>query len=257
MEGNRVLNVRQQEILDYINVNGNASIRDFIGIYEVSEATIRRDFDELAKSGFIDRIHGGAVRANSTAFVPVHSEKMGRRLGEKKRIAAYAASLVQNGESIFLDSGTTANSIAMELANHKDLVIITNNLDIVRTVQFDPSVSLIVTGGVRNDQYSALVGTIAEQVISSFHVDKAFMGCDAIDPENGVYNANFPAVGVKRCIANCGKKIILAADSSKFYVKALAKVCDLKEIDVIITDTGLDEKTHQTIRKQVPNTICV
>ncbi len=257
MEGNRVLNVRQQEILDYINGNGSATIRDFLGIYDVSEATIRRDFDELSKLGLIDRIHGGAMRVNSTALVHFHTEKMTLRLNEKKQIAAYAASLVKNGESLFLDSGTTATFIAMELTNHKDLIIITNNLDIVRSVQFDPTVSLIVTGGVRNDQYSALVGNIAENLISSFHVDKAFMGCDAIDVESGVYNANFPAVGVKQCIVNCGKKTILVADSSKFYVKALAKVCSLQAIDMIITDKGLDEKTTQTIRKHVPNTICV
>ena len=257
MEVNRVLNARQQEILDYINVNGSANIRDFIGMYDVSEATIRRDFDELAKIGHIDRVHGGAVRVKSTASVHFHSEKKSLMLSEKKRIAAYAASLVNNGESLFLDSGTTATFIAMELVNHKDLVIITNNLDIVRSVQFDPSVSLIVTGGVRNDQYSALVGNIAEQMISSFHVDKAFMGCDAVDSDNGVYNANYPAVGVKQCITRCGKKIILVADSSKFYVKALAKVCDLEAIDMIVTDKALDEKTHQAIRKRVPNTVCV
>ena len=257
MEVNRVLNVRQQEILDCINANGNANIRDFVGIYDVSEATIRRDFDELSKLGLIDRIHGGAVRVNSTTHERYHSEKMSLMLNEKKRIAAYAASLVKNGESLFLDSGTTANFIALELANHKDLVIVTNNLDIVRSVPFDPSVTLIVTGGIRKDQYSALVGNIAEQIIDSFHVDKAFMGCDAIDSESGVYNSNFPAVGIKKCITRCGKQTILIADSSKFYIKALAKVCGLEAIDMIITDTGLDEKTAQAVKKHVPNTICV
>lgn len=257
MEGNRALNARQQEILDYINANGNANIREFIGVHDVSEATIRRDFDELSKLGLIDRVHGGAVRVNSTTFERFHSEKMSLMLGEKMRIAAYAASLVKNGDSVFLDSGTTAYFIARELSHHKDLVIITNSLDIVQSVQFDPTVSLIVTGGVRREQYNALVGSIAEQIISSFCVDKAFMGCDAIDPESGVYNTNFLAVGVKQCITRCGKKTILVADSSKFYVKALAKVCDLQHIDMIITDNGLDDKTVQAVRKCVPNTICV
>ena len=257
MEPSHVLNARQQKILDAIDTSGSADIRDFSGMYPVSEATIRRDFDALARLGLVDRVHGGAVRVRSTALEHHHSEKMTLMLREKKRIAAYAASLVKNGESLFLDSGTTANFIAQELTGHKNLVIVTNNLDIVRSVSFDPSVSLIVTGGVLRDQYSALVGDITEQVIHSFHVDKAFMGCDAVDPEGGVYNSNYAAVGVKKCIAHCGKMTILAADSSKFCANALAKICDLQALDMIITDRGLEEKTVRILKKHVPNTICV
>lgn len=257
MEGNRPLNARQQAILAYINENGSAQIRDFGQSHGVSEATIRRDFDELARLSLVERVHGGAVRVNSTAFERVHSEKMDLMREEKLRIAAHAASMIENGDSIFLDSGTTTYFIARELAHHKDLIILTNNLDISQSVQFDPSVSLIVTGGIRRDQYSVLIGSIAEQCIQSFCVDKAFVGCDAIDPENGLYNTNFQEVGVKRCIVRCGKKTIMVTDSSKFYRKAFAKVCEFGEIDMIITDKELKENTYQSIKKRVPNTVCV
>lgn len=249
MEGNHTLNARQQKILDYINVNGSAQIRDLAQVHAVSEATIRRDFDELAQFGLIDRTHGGAVRSNSTTFERVHSEKMTLMHEEKKRVAAYAASLVKNGDSIFLDSGTTTYFIARELCYHKNLTIVTNNIDIAQSVHFDPTVSLIVTGGIRREQYSVLIGSIAEQVIRSFCVDKAFMGCDAIDAAGGIYNTNFMEIGVKQCVARCGKTTILVTDSSKFYIKALAKVCGLEEIDMIVTDSGLDEKTVQAVQK--------
>ena len=257
MDGNRSLNARQQKLLEYINENGSAQIRDFSGTHGVSEATIRRDFDELTRLGLIERVHGGAVRINGTSFERAHSEKMNLMMSEKLRIAEYAASIVENGDSIFLDSGTTTYFIARELSRHKDLTIITNNLDIAQSVYFDPSVSLIVTGGLRRDQYSVLIGSITEQVIQSFCVDKAFIGCDAIDPKNGLYNTNFQEVSVKLCITHCGKKTILVTDSSKFHTKALAKVCDLDEIDMIITDSGLKVSVFQAVKKRVPNTVCV
>lgn len=257
MEGNGPLNARQHRILDYINRNGSAQIKELNTVHEVSEATIRRDFDDMARMGLIERVHGGAVRVNSTTFERAHSEKMTLMLSEKMRIAAYAASLVENGDSIFLDSGTTTYFIARELYQHQDLTIVTNNLDIAQSVQFDPTTSLIVTGGMRREQYSVLIGSLAEQSIRDFCVDKAFMGCDAIDPAAGVYNTNFLEVGVKRRIVKCGKKTILVTDSSKFYRKALAKVCDLDEIDMIVTDDGLDDEIAQEIRKSIPDTICV
>ena len=257
MEGNGPLNARQHKILEFINRNGSAQIKDLNAMHEVSEATIRRDFDDLARMGLIERVHGGAMRVNSTAFERVHSEKMTMMPAEKMRIAARAASLVENGESLFLDSGTTTYFIARELYAHQDLTIVTNNLDIAQSVQFDPTTSLIVTGGMRREQYSVLIGSLAEQAIRDFCVDKAFMGCDAIDPVNGVYNTNFLEVGVKQRIVRCGKKTILVTDSSKFYRKALAKVCDLDEIDMIVTDDGLDDEIAQEIRKSIPDTICV
>ena len=165
MDGNRSLNARQQKLLEYINENGSAQIRDFSGTHGVSEATIRRDFDELTRLGLIERVHGGAVRINGTSFERAHSEKMNLMMSEKMRIAEYAASIVENGDSIFLDSGTTTYFIARELSRHKDLTIITNNLDIAQSVYFDPSVSLIVTGGLRRDQYSVLIGRAGHSVL--------------------------------------------------------------------------------------------
>ncbi|MEG2258574.1 MAG: DeoR/GlpR family DNA-binding transcription regulator, partial [Oscillospiraceae bacterium] len=124
------LNVRQQDIMKQVNKEGNVLIKDMAVECKVSEATIRRDLDELTASGLIERIHGGAVRLSSTTFERYHSEKMKTMLNEKRKIASYAASLVENGDSIFLDSGTTTFFLAHELANHSDLTVITNNIDI-------------------------------------------------------------------------------------------------------------------------------
>ena len=257
MENNRPISTRQQQILQYINDNGGAQIRDFIGMLEVSEATIRRDIDELAGLGLVARVHGGAVSVKSTTFERVHSEKLTLMHSEKLRIAKQAASIVKDGNSIFLDSGTTAYFIACELSYRKDLTIITNNLDIAHSVRFDPSVLVIVTGGILREEYGVMMGHIAEEIIGSFCVDIAFMGCDAIDATKGVYNTNVMEVGVKQQIAHCGKKTILVTDSSKFHVKALEKVCALRDLDMIITDSRLDRTLFQQIDKSGLEIVCV
>ncbi|MHC1772333.1 MAG: DeoR/GlpR family DNA-binding transcription regulator [Flexilinea sp.] len=257
MENIRALNTRQQAILEFINNNGNAVIKDLSLLHNVSEATVRRDLDELAAGGNIDRIRGGATKSNSTTFERYHREKMKSMLDEKRRIAAFAASLVNNGDSIFLDSGTTTFFIARNLALRTDLTIITNNLDIAYSVQFNSTTSLIVTGGLRRDNYSVLIGSVAENTIKDVYVDITFMGCDAVNPVEGIFNSNFLEVGVKQLISGCGKKTILVTDHSKFRHKALARICGLDKIDMIITDNGIDEKTLGMITKIVPNTVCV
>ena len=173
---NHAPNARQQKILDHVNAQGSVQIREFAEVVQVSEATVRRDLDELARMGLVSRVHGGAVRVTSTSFERANSEKMGLNLNEKLQIAAYAASLVENGDSVFLDSGTTTYFIARELTHHKNLTILTNNLDIAQSLHFDPTVSVIVTGGLLREQYSVLIGNIAEQIISSFRNHTAGIG---------------------------------------------------------------------------------
>lgn len=257
MTNSSTLNARQQEIMKQVNKVGSISIKDAAVECRVSEATIRRDLDELTVSGLIERVHGGAMRLSSTTFERYHSEKMKTMLNEKRKIASYAASLVENGDSIFLDSGTTTFFLAHELVNHSDLTVITNNLDIAYSAQFNSTSTLIVTGGMRRDNYSVLIGDVAENTIKSFKVDKVFMGCDAISPKDGIYNSNFLEIGVKKQIVLCGKKVILVTDSSKFHRQALAKVCNLSDVDMIITDDDLEENTVEEIKKIVPNTVCV
>ena len=252
-----VLTARQQIILDHVNQFGSAQIKDLAVSLGVSEATVRRDFDEMAGAGLVERVHGGIVKARGTALEQYHSEKMQYMLKEKQRIAQKAASMVSNGDSIFLDSGTTTYFIAQSLANHTDLTIVTNNLEIACSCRFHPTTSLLVTGGLRRDNFSVLIGDAAENMIKSIYVDVAFMGCDAISLDNGVYNYNILELGVKKLIVNCGKRLVLVTDSSKFHKKALAKVCDLHELDAIITDDGLEPETYEALKKIVVHTYCV
>ncbi len=242
---------RQQAILSYILEQGSGQIRDLSGLFGVSEATVRRDLDALADNRHIERIHGGGMRINSTTFERQQDEKMKLMLAEKQRIAHRAASLVQSGDSLFLDTGTTTYFVALALAQLTDLTIVTNNLDIAYCVRFHSSTSLIVTGGLRRDNYAALIGHTAEKALDDYYVDHVFFACDAIDAVDGVSNSNHQEVGIKQRIIRCGKQVILITDHTKFSCKALAKICPLSDIDIIITDDGLEPAIAKKIQRKV------
>ncbi len=247
---NIILNERQKAILKAINENDFASIRELSETHEVSEATIRRDIDTLADVGLVGRVHGGAVKLASSSFERFHCEKMKIMTEEKQRIAKAAAMCVLDGDSIFLDSGSTTLFIANELVNKKNLTVVTDNLDIAYSIKFDTSSSVILTGGLCRRDYSAVVGSLAEDIIRNLKVDIAFVACDSVDSRAGVYNVNYLEIGVKKEIDKCIKKTILVTDHTKFNSHALAHICDLSCIDCIITDDGLSQKHVKALKEQ-------
>lgn len=248
---------RQQQITDYLAAQFSITIKEAAELCNVSEATARRDIDELASAGLLERTHGGAVLQKGTGFEEVHAEKMKVMIPEKTRIAKEAAKLIKDGDSIFLDSGTTTLLLAQQLQSFQKLTVITNNLEIAYKTKLDTSSTLIVTGGIRRDGYSVLVGHIAEELVRKLCVDIIFLGADAINPKNGVFNTNFMEIGIKQSIIESGKKKVLLSDHSKFEQKALAKVCDIEVFDTIITDDEIDESIREILERKIPNLIIV
>lgn len=248
---------RQQLITEYMEVKFSISIKEAAELCNVSEATARRDLDDMAAAGLLERTHGGAVVHKGTGFEEYHDEKMKAMIPEKTRIAKEAVKLIKDGDSIFLDSGSTTYLLAQQLENIKKLTVVTNNLDIASSAKLDTSSTMIVTGGVRRDGYSVLVGDIAEELVRKLYVDIAFVGADAISPKSGVYNSNFMEIGIKKSIVSSGKKRVLLTDHSKFKQKALAKICDIEEFDTIITDDGIDREIKEYLEKRIPNLFVV
>ena len=132
---------RQQRIMDFLSVNDSISIKEAAELCNVSEATARRDLDDMALTDLVERTHGGAILHRGTGFEAIHSEKQTVMIPEKKKIAKAAAELVRDGDSIFLDSGTTACMLAEQLSTVKRLTIVTNNLDIAYAAKMDPSLT--------------------------------------------------------------------------------------------------------------------
>ena len=237
-------------MMEYIEANTSAQIHELAERFHVSEATVRRDLDDLDQQGALKRTHGGAIKVDrSTSYESMYSEKIGQMLEEKHRIAEYAAQMVHAGDTILIDSGTTTFYIAQALSHHENLTIITNDLYIAYQTPIHPSSTLIVTGGVRRQGRQELVGTVTENFVRDTHVDLAFIGVDGIDLTGGATNANFEEVGVKRLMLKCAARSVIAADHSKFGRVALARICDLKEASMILTDSGVDQDIMMRLKK--------
>lgn len=234
---------RQNLIVEYIALNKSAQIRELALRFGVSEATVRRDLDELTKQGKIERTHGGAIcNGASTSYERLYSEKMRLMLDEKQRIATEAAKLVENGSTILLDSGTTTFLVAQALSNFEDLTVITYDLHIADAVALHPTSSMIISGGIRRgNDYHVLQGGIVDKFIRDLNVDIVFLGADAISQEAGVTNANMLEAATKQLAIRAGATKVLVTDHTKFGHTALAKVCDINEFNCVITDDGIEE----------------
>lgn len=234
---------RQKKIVEHVETNTSATIHDLSELFQVSEATIRRDLDDLHKQGALMRTHGGAIRRErSTSYESLYSEKIHFMEAEKKRIAQYAATLVQNNNTILLDSGTTTYYLAQALSQHDNLNIITNDLFIACEVPLQPTSTLIVTGGIRRKGRQELVGTAAENFIRDTHVDTAFVGTDGVTAKGFVTNANFSEIGVKKMMLESSNRKILLADHTKFGNNALARFCYIWDFDMVITDKEIEKE---------------
>lgn len=241
---------RQKKMIEYIDANTSAQIHELAQVFRVSEATVRRDLDDLDRQGALRRTHGGAIKVDrSTSYEHMYSEKINLMTEEKQRIAEAAANLVHHGDTVIIDSGTTTFFIAQALASREQLTIITNDLYLAYQTPIHPSSTLIVTGGMRRQGRQELVGTVTENFIRETHVDIAFIGADGIDMTGGVTNANFAELGVKQLMIKAAMRSVVVADHSKFGRVALARICDLEDVDLLITDTGLDEEIQNRLRK--------
>ncbi len=246
---------RHQLITEYLITKRNISIKEAADLCGVSEATARRDLDGLASEGIVERTHGGAVINKGTGYEEIHEEKMKVMMPEKRQIAEAALKFIKDGSSIFLDSGTTTLALSEYLHKFKNLTVFTNNLDIAYKMKLNKSSSLVVTGGLRRDEYSILIGDITREMIDKIKVDICFLGADAINPTEGMFNSTLMEVGVKKSIIRCGEIKILLTDHTKFSKRALAKVCDPEEFDIIITDKGIEEETREIIKNKGINLI--
>ncbi|MCL5986828.1 MAG: DeoR/GlpR family DNA-binding transcription regulator [Actinobacteria bacterium] len=240
---------RYKKILDLIKENGSVYVADLSKRYEVSEETIRRDLDKLEKEGLLFRIHGGAISFNHTRLEPSYNAKINVNVDEKRAIAAEAANLVEEGDSIILDSSTTVLFLAKELKNKRNITIVTNFPLVINEFTDVPAINIISTGGALNRPSCSLVGSITENFLKEIHVDKTFISTKAVSIEEGLTEGDIANIAVKKCMIHAAKQNILLADSSKFNHVAFAQVVPLSAIDIIITDNGIEPEYLKQIKE--------
>ncbi|MEV0766698.1 DeoR/GlpR family DNA-binding transcription regulator [Nocardia salmonicida] len=236
---------RRREIMHRLVTDGYVEAKALADELGVDASTIRRDLDALERAGQAQRTHGGArPTPGATAKLP-YAMKEGERLTEKAAIGETAASRVQDGDTVILDSGSTTYEVARALRNRSGLTVITNDLRIAKYIAETPGIRLLVTGGELLGSVFTLVGERAIAFLSDYTADWAFLGADAVDYDAGVTNMNTLEVPLKRAMIAAARRAVVVADSSKFGRRALAKVASLEEIAGVMTDSGLDPVISQ------------
>lgn len=236
---------RRHEILERLATDGYVEAKTLSRDLGVDASTIRRDLDALARLGKAERTHGGARPIEGTLSEIPYAVKEHTRRTEKAAIAHEAARLVRDGDSVILDSGSTTYQIATALRQRTGLTILTNDLRIGKYVATFPDVRLLVAGGELLGSVFTLVGERTVEFLSDYSVDWTFLGADAIDPEGGITNTNTLEIPVKRAMIAAAAHTAVVADSSKFGLRALARVATLAEVDTIVTDAGLPSEQFE------------
>lgn len=241
---------RQKTILEILDSNGSTSIFELAAHFQVSEMTIRRDLIILEKQGLLHRVYGGAVNNRGRSYEPPFIVREVKNTDKKKRIGKVAADLVNIGESLIIDIGTTTLEMAKNLSKKNNITVITPSLHIINLLLEQPGIRLIVPGGILRKGELSLVGNLAERTFQDFFVDKLFLGVGAIDIKVGLTEFNLEDAQVKKAMLQSAKEIIVLADATKFGQIAFASVCPLKMVNKIITDYSIDQTILEELRSQ-------
>jgi len=238
---------RWNELLELLAADGQLQVARAASVLGVSEATVRRDFDELASQQMLTRIRGGAVAQGVTYDLPLRY-KSERHPSEKQRIAALAAGLVKPGQIAGLNGGTTTTEVARALATRSDLAagpaspaltVVTNALNIATELAVRQHIKIVTTGGVARPQSYELTGPLATGVLEQVALDLAILGVDGIDAVTGATAHHEGEASINRLMAQRASKVVIVADSSKVGRRAFARICTAREIDVLVTDAGI------------------
>jgi DeoR/GlpR family transcriptional regulator of sugar metabolism len=239
---------RQQLILEAVEDSRQVTVAELSNRFDVSEVTIRRDLRELAAQGVLRRAHGGAVASIPAPPEPPVVQRMIQAENCKECIGRAAATLVSDGDSVFIGSGSTTTFVAQHLVNHTDLTVVTNALTIATELAAAEGVTLVVTGGMMRASELSLVGHITEQALREVRVDKVIMGMRAISLQAGMTNDYLPEVMTDRTIIEMAPELILVADHTKFGKIASAYVAPVERVTTLVTDIGIDPETLTHLR---------
>ncbi len=207
---------RLNRIRRLVESNERVTVGELSEQFDVSEATIRRDLEELDGLGWVQRTHGGAVRVERASREMPILQRMQENGSEKGRIGQAAADLIQEGETIFFGSGTTVMEVARRLRREARLTVITNSLPVVNHLADYPNIELIVIGGMFRPSELSMVGHIAEHALGEFRADRVFMGMHAIDLRQGFTNDYLPETMTDRAILAIAPQVVVVADHLKF-----------------------------------------
>lgn len=238
-------NQRRDKIIELLHEDGSAKVMDLSRLFKVTEVTIRQDLEKMEKDGLIIREHGGAylksVKDQVQTFSLIHQEN----LDKKECIAKKCMEFIERGDTIILDSGSTATELAKKLKGFRELTVITNALNIALMLGAEPGIEVIVTGGEFKPPTLSLTGQKAADFFKGLHVQKLFLATAGISLKAGLTYPSISDLVVKKAMIEAAETTYLMADSTKIGKAAFASLGALSLIDYIITDISIEEKHKQ------------
>jgi DeoR family transcriptional regulator of aga operon len=243
---------RRAQIAELVRQSGAVRVAELAERFQVSEVTIRNDLVQLEKQGQIIRDRGGALpldHARELTSLLAVEQRSQLQMAEKQRIARAAAQLVSPGDTILMDAGTTVVEMAPHLAGITPLTVVTNALNVALAVSAKTDARVILLGGNLSRESSSTLGPIAEHTLGELLVQKAFLGTQAFDLENGFTDTTMEIAQVKRAMIRAARRVILLTDSSKLGQSGFIKVAPLNAVQTLITDTGLPDDARAALER--------
>lgn len=229
---------RHRDILEIARKDGKVTVEGLAQQFGVTLQTIRRDLSELAEDGRLERVHGGAMLPSSTSNIG-YEERRVLNAGAKAAMAKACAARIPNNISLFLNIGTSTEAVARELRNHRNMLVVTNNMNIANILAETQECEVVVTGGNLRRADGGLVGKLATETILQFKFDLAIIGCSALDRDGDLLDFDIQEVGVSQAILQQSRKTFLVADASKLKRNAPARIASLSAINTLFTDASL------------------
>ena len=244
---------RHTRLKELIARRGMCDLKSLSSELGVSSSTVRRDLDVLEHEGLVKQTHGGVIwvaeksgGANGGNPRPyAFDQRMGYQLEAKRQIARAARDLVQPGDTVLLDGGTTTFYLAQQLLG-QTLQLVTNSLPIANLFINDENVELVLVGGLLYPRYGVLLGPMAEHELGTIHAQTLFISVAGVH-DGGLYNQNLLLVSAERKMMEQAQQTVLLVDSGKFGQQALARLCDLADIDVVVTDAALPREQREQV----------
>jgi DeoR/GlpR family transcriptional regulator of sugar metabolism len=240
---------RQERILDHLRRHGGVRVSELVGLLDVSDMTVRRDIETLARRGLLERVHGGATALGGrSSEEPGFAAKSALARDQKIAIARAAAELVGDGESVAISAGTTTLAVARELLPRTDLTVVTNSPP-VADLMHDPARpdrTVVLVGGVRTPS-NALVGPVAVAALRTLHVDTLLLGVHGFTEQAGLTTPNLLEGETSRALVASARRVVVAADHTKWGVVGLSTIAELGRVDVLVTDSGISADARHSL----------
>lgn len=242
---------RRVKILDIIAEKGKVKVSDISKFFKVSEVTVRNDLSILEKEGLLERVHGGAISTYKSYFNMSINERKETNKEEKIRIAKEVAKEIVDGDTILINSGTTAMFVTRELKNKKGITILSNSIPVAEEAyKINNGINIILLGGIINWDYQFTYGYDTVNQIDNYNVNKLILSIDGVSAENGISTFHHQEIEVCKKMINKTKHIIIAADNTKIGRAGFAHICQIEDIDLLVTDTKSNNEDIEDIRNK-------